>query len=505
MPLVKRLVINATAHETRAALLEDGVVVELFVERTRDRGIVGNIYKGRVRKILPGMQSAFVDVGLEKDAFLYVSDVGDTPSADEPWLADAVEETVLGVAASAPAAATPIEELLHEGDSLVVQVAKEPIAGKGARVTAHVTLPGRYVVYMPTVRHLGISRRIDSEAERARLKALVSGLREKTGSGYIVRTAGAGCDEAALTADAAHLSALWQSLGERVARVDAPALVHAEVGLLDKLLRDVVAGEFAEVVVDDEEAYRRCRESLARIDPALGARVARYLDPDPLFERFGIEAEIEKALQSKVWLKSGGYIVINQTEALVAIDVNTGRYVGKVRLEDTVLKTNLEAVREIVRQIRLRDLGGIIVLDFIDMEESGNRARVVTELEHELRRDRSKSKILQISDFGLVEMTRKRVKRSLERLLMRPCPHCGGSGRVKSAETVCLELARELRKAERSFPGGVVEIAVHPQVASALSGAEAGLLRDLGVELGLRVEVRADPRLHADQYEFAVP
>jgi ribonuclease G len=494
--MVRRLLVNSTPYETRAALLEDGVVVELFIERRRERGVVGNVYMGRVRKVLPGMQSAFVDIGFEKDSFLYVSDVaGDRGPEVEAELGEA----------EAAEALPSIAELLHEGDTLPVQVLKEPIGGKGARVTTHLSLPGRYLVLMPGSRHAGVSRRIVEPEERARLKAILEELREGHGAGFIARTASEGRLAEDFRQDAGELVQAWRRMRELSGKARPADLLHEEPGLLDRLLRDVVAGDFAEVVVDAEPVYQRAVEFLGRIDPRLPAEVVLHVDPTPMFEAYGIEAEIGKALGTRVWLPSGGYLVINQTEALVAIDVNTGRYVGKLRLEDTVLRTNLEAVREIVRQIRLRDLGGIIVLDLIDMDDPEHRRQVLEALEVELRRDRTKTKILQISDFGLVEMTRKRVRPSLERLLCRPCPECGGTGRVKSAETVCYEIERELRQAHRSLPPGVIELVVHPAVAALLVDGEAALLPAFERDLGIKGTVRGDAARRVDDYDLEVP
>src|SRR5262245_19284466 len=413
----REIVINATRHESRIAVLDDGQVVELWVERTRQRTIVGNIYKGRVTKVLPGMQSAFVDLGLERDAFLYVSDViediedFDSNGEDEVSLDDVT-----------PQARPEISDLLREGQEVLVQVSKDTIAGKGARITSHVTLPGRFLVYMPTVNHIGVSRRIENEEERLPLKNMLATIRPPGAGGVIGRTAGDERDEEEVRADLKYLMDLWEQIRRRAEKASAPAAIHNDLDLVLRTIRDVLSPEFKTVWVDDVDQYQRIVEFLNAIQPNLVSRVRLFRRDEPIFDEFGIEPEIAKALKSKVWLKSGGYIVINQTEALVAIDVNTGKYVGKRNLEETVFKTNLEAAKEIVRQIRLRDLGGIIVLDFIDMEDSNNRARLFETLESEIRKDRSKTKILQISEFGLIEMTRKRVRQSLERSLTQACP-----------------------------------------------------------------------------------
>ncbi|HMC20757.1 MAG TPA: Rne/Rng family ribonuclease, partial [Thermoanaerobaculia bacterium] len=416
----REIVINATKHESRIAVLDEGQIVELWVERSRQRTVVGNIYKGRVTKVLPGMQSAFVDLGLERDAFLYVSDVAEEFEAFD----SESEDLTLDEVPARPEAS--ISDLLREGQEIVVQVSKDTIAGKGARITSHITLPGRFLVYMPTVNHVGVSRRIENEEERLRLKQILEGIRPQGSGGFIVRTAGEQHNEEDFRADMKYLIDLWDQIRRRAEKASAPSLIHHDLDLVLRTIRDVLSPEFKSVWVDSVEQYQRIVEFLDQIQPALVSRVRLYRRDEPIFDEFGIEPEIAKALNSKVWLKSGGYIVINQTEALVAIDVNTGKYVGKKNLEETVFRTNLEAAKEIVRQIRLRDLGGIIVLDFIDMEDLGNRAALFEAFENEIKKDRSKTKILQISEFGLVEMTRKRVRQSLERSLTQPCPYCAG-------------------------------------------------------------------------------
>ncbi|MGZ7032892.1 MAG: Rne/Rng family ribonuclease, partial [Thermoanaerobaculia bacterium] len=439
----REIVINATKHESRIAVLDEGQAVELWIERTRHRTIVGNIYKGRVTKVLPGMQSAFVDLGLERDAFLYVSDVvedleeyeSETP--DELTIDDVPQQRV----------EASISDLLREGQEILVQVSKDTIAGKGARITTHITLPGRFLVYMPTVNHIGVSRRIENDEERARLKDILERLRPEGTGGFIVRTAGEERGSEEFVADLRYLTELWDHIKRRAEKASAPTPIHHDLDLVLRTIRDVLSPEFKSVWVDSVEQYQRIVEFLDQIQPNLVSRVRLYRRDEPIFDEFGIEPEIAKAMKTKVWLKSGGYIVINQTEALVAIDVNTGKYVGKKNLEETVFRTNLEAAKEIVRQIRLRDLGGIIVLDFIDMEETEHRAALFETLENEIKKDRSKTKILQISDFGLIEMTRKRVRQSLERSLTQACPYCGGSGRIKSNMTIALEIWRELMKA----------------------------------------------------------
>jgi ribonuclease G len=490
----REIVINATKHESRIAVLDEGQVVELWVERTRQRTIVGNIYKGRVTKVLPGMQSAFVDLGLERDAFLYVSDVIDDI---EDFDTNGEDEVALDEVAQPPRPEASISDLLREGQEIVVQVSKDTIAGKGARITSHITLPGRFLVYMPTVNHIGVSRRIENEEERLRLKSMLEAIRPHGAGGFIVRTAGEGRDEEEFRADLKYLTDLWDQNRRRAEKASAPTTIHNDLDLVLRTIRDVLSPEFKTVWVDDIDQYQRIVEFLNQIQPNLVSRVRLYRREEPIFDEFGIEPEIAKALKSKVWLKSGGYIVINQTEALVAIDVNTGKYVGKRNLEETVFKTNLEAAKEIVRQIRLRDLGGIIVLDFIDMEDLNNRARLFEALEHEIRKDRSKTKILQISEFGLIEMTRKRVRQSLERSLTQACPYCAGSGRIKSNTTISLEIWRELMKLRDLHEGQDVIVRINPAVYGSLDPIFDEVERNLGIHLVFK----PDDSLHHEQFD----
>jgi Rne/Rng family ribonuclease len=548
----KEMIISSGDHDTRVAILEDDQVVEVFIERERSRGVVGNIYKGRVSKVLPGMQSSFVDIGLERDAFLYVTEVvntveafdrlesGDDEDEAEPVPvpatigapADAAENGAApaealspkGPGTEAPASAPDqrrgrprdresepdrpepkIEDLLKEGQEVLVQVVKEPLGTKGARLTSHVTMPGRFLVFMPTVDHVGVSRKIESREERARLRGIVKSFREAYGfvGGVIIRTAAAGRPEADIVSDLSYFHQIWTEIRQKMEARRPPAVLFQEQSLVTKLLRDLLTDDYTAIRIDDEQEHRRVMTLIERIMPALLTRVKLYTKSFPIFEEYGVQAEIDKALRSKVWLKSGGYLVINQTEALVAIDVNTGRYVGKRtgRLEDTIVKTNLEAVKEIVRQIRLRDLGGIIVLDLIDMEEKKNRQKVFQEVEKELRRDRSPSKALQVSDFGLVIVTRKRVKQSLERQLTEPCPYCSGSGSIKSAFTICYEILTEMQKIGPDLDGQGVILRVNPDIARALKEEEHALMRDLESTLGKKITIKPDAHLHHEQFD----
>jgi ribonuclease G len=542
----KEMIISSGDHDTRVAILEEDQVVEIFIERERHRGVVGNIYKGRVSKVLPGMQSSFVDIGLERDAFLYVTEVVDTVEEfDRLESGDEDEAPVLAAvpeiaAAEAGAAEAPvpvveggngrsterrpsagsgsgrghsrddrpqakIEDLLKEGQEVLVQVVKEPLGTKGARLTSHVTMPGRFLVFMPTVDHVGVSRKIESREERARLRGIVRDFREEHGftGGVIIRTAAGGRSKDDIVSDLAYFHQVWTEIRQRMEARRPPAVLFQEQSLVTKLLRDLLTEDFSAIRIDNEQEHRRVVTLVERIMPTLLTRVKLYSKEFPIFDEYGVQAEIDKALRSKVWLKSGGYLVINQTEALVAIDVNTGRYVGKRtgRLEDTIVKTNLEAVKEIVRQIRLRDLGGIIVLDLIDMEEKKNRQKVFQEVEKELRKDRSPSKPLQVSDFGLVIITRKRVKQSIERQLTDPCPYCSGSGSIKSASTICYEILTEMKKIGTDLEGQGVILRVNPDIARALKEEESALLRDLQQTLGKPVTIKPDTHLHHEQFD----
>src|SRR5690349_5414869 len=413
----KEMIISSNGHETMVAILEDDLVAEIFVERERHRGVVGNVYKGRVSKVLPGMQSSFIDLGLERDGFLYVADVVDTMEEFDKLDADDEGNGKGREREQRDRPQPKIEELLKEGQEILVQVVKEPLGTKGARLTSHVTMPGRFLVFMPTVDHIGVSRKIESREERSRLRGIVREFREAHGftGGVIIRTAASGRPKEDILGDLDAFHKIWTEMRQRNESSRAPAVLYREQSIVSRLLRDLLTEDYQAIRIDNPAEYQRVVELVDRIMPNLAPKVKLYSKPYPIFDEYGVQAEIDKALKSKVWLKSGGSIVINQTEALVAIDVNTGRFVGKKtsgRLEDTIVKTNLEAVKEIVRQIRLRDLGGIIVLDLIDMEDRKNRQKVYQAVEQELKKDRSPSKALQVSDFGLVIITRKRVKQS---------------------------------------------------------------------------------------------
>jgi ribonuclease G len=498
----KEMIVSSNGHETMVAILEDDLVAEIFVERERQRSVGGNVYKGRVSKVLPGMQSSFIDLGLERDGFLYVDDVINPEEFDK--LDDEEEGGRPRNERDRPKA--KIEELLREGQEIIVQVVKEPLGTKGARLTSHVTMPGRFLVFMPTVDHIGVSRKIESREERGRLRGIVREFREETGftGGVIIRTAASGRPKEDIVSDLVAFHKIWKEIRQRTESGRAPAVLYQEQSIVSRLLRDLLTEDYQAIRIDNATEHQRVLELVERIMPSLAPKVKLYSKPFPIFDEYGVQAEIDKALKSKVWLKSGGSIVINQTEALVAIDVNTGRYVGKKtagRLEDTIVKTNLEAVKEIVRQIRLRDLGGIIVLDLIDMDDKKNRQKVLQAVEQELKKDRSPSKALQVSDFGLVIITRKRVKQSLERVLTEPCPYCSGSGVIKSSSTICYEILNEVKKVSPDLNGHRLLLRVNPDIARALKEEEQAVLKDLKQSIGKDVSIKADVHLHHEQFD----
>ena len=654
--MAKELIISSTSLETKLAILEEDQVTQIFVERKRSRGILGNIYKGKVARVLPGMQAAFVDIGLERNAFLYVSDfTEDLEEYEELFISgsDPVEDSlsvsveqdeprssrrgrrsaqsknvqkskdpeakkprdksrqqkpqpvpekkpekkaapVLTYTAenSAPrilperietvsrtgnagrgAEAQPIPlscdilpfsipqiaqqntpaikskenpgmdsgkqaelaespvsfaaprssgksrdrkkstgrnshqligDLLKEGQEILVQIAKEPIGKKGARITSHIVLPARYLVFMPTVDHVGVSRRISSSKERHRLRDIISSLRGSFEKGFIVRTAGDSKPKSDFEQDMIYLTRLWEQVRNKADRKSAPSLVHSELDLVQRIVRDYFSKDFSAIRVDDEQEYERLVEFISNFNPDLVKKVRLYSKKNPIFDEFGVTTEIEQALKTKVWLRNGGYIDINQTEALVAVDVNTGKYVGKTNsLEDTITKTNLDAVREVARQIRLRDLGGIIVLDLIDMNDPKNRQKVMDALLAELSKDKAPSKVLPFNDFGLVSITRKRVKKSLERTLCQPCYYCEGTGLTKSARTICYNIHQEVT---RSLPmmgdGQELVLRCHPEIGRALRENEKDVSEEIKEMTGKILTIRTDPLMHIEKYDL---
>ena len=500
--MTKELVICTTSHETRVALLEGGHIAELYIERERERGIVGNIYKGKVIRVLPGMQAAFVDIGLEKAAFLYVADVLDEMEEVERSIEGEVPVAGAGGEQELPSL-PPIEDLLDEGQELLVQISKEPIGTKGARITSHISLPGRHLVYMPTVDHVGISRRIESEDERERLRGVVESIRP-AGTGFIVRTVSEGKSEEDLRADMEFLVGLWEDLSRDLETRSAPSLIHSDLDVTSKVLRDILTEDVKRIVVDSKEEYNKIIRFIRTFMPRLNYCIELYDGDEPIFDAFGLEVEISRALGRKVWLKSGGSIIIEQTEALTAIDVNTGRYVGKHNLEDTILKTNLEAVKEIAFQLRLRNIGGLIIIDFIDMEKEAHREKVHAALEEALKSDKNKTNILKISELGLVEMTRKRVRESIGRTLCEPCPYCEGKGYVKGRLTVIYEILRELHRELADLPAGHITLLAHPDITALLVDEERAGIDELEQRYGRHIAINSRPGFHVEQFEIAV-
>ncbi|MDR1044493.1 MAG: Rne/Rng family ribonuclease [Candidatus Adiutrix sp.] len=514
------LIINYRPYETRVALLENGTLVEFQVERgAQGAGLLGNIYRGRVLRVLPGMQAAFVDIGLEKAAFLYVDDVTrpghdferrlGRPRSDKDddreleETGEIKEETLPRPEPEAgEEPSPPIETLLSEGQEILVQISKEPIGQKGARVTTHISLPSRRLVLMPTMTHLGVSRRIEDEEERRRLKDSL----ESTGyhHGFIARTASEGASSFEIQAEAKFLVQLWQSIQEDGARVSAPAQVHQELDATLKSVRDNFTETIDRLVIDHAGQYESVKAFLEAFSPDLAGSLELYDGPEPVFHATGVDTELDRALNKKVWLKSGGYVVIESTEALTVIDVNTGRYVGRHNLEETILKTNLEAVKEIAYQLRLRNIGGLIVIDFIDMEKESNRERVYQALKDSLRRDKGKTKVLPMSELGLIEMTRKRTKENIDRYLREPCFYCQGQGFLLSKTSVCHEAFQDLEREAYEYPHGQLKLSVHPQIRDVILDEGRSGLEDLEKRLGRSIAIKADETLHLEEHVIEV-
>ena len=510
--MLKEIIVSKDEYETRAALLENKVLAELFIERRGERYVLGNIYKGRVNSILPGMQAAFIDIGLDRNAFLHVSDVAHHLEEYEEFIdGDEPEESSTSgrrrgnfrKGKEMPS----ITELLKKGQEILVQVDKEPMDTKGPRVTAYVTLPGRYLVYMPTVEHVGISRRIEDESERQRLKEMIERIRTKN-QGFIVRTAAEGKGEGEFRSDMKFLANHWERINKRAQSSSAPALIHEDLGLIFRVIRDVFTNDVSRFVIDSEQEYGRILDFIDSLLPSLKSKVKRYSETkeydekESIFEVFSIERQIKKALRQKIWLKSGGHIIINPTEALVSIDVNTGKYVGRENAEETILKTNLEAAVEIARQIRLRDLGGIIIIDFIDMDKEEHKNEVLKTLEDKLKQDRSRTNILQITDLGLAEMTRQRTKPSLSKMLCQPCPYCQGDSVVTSTESTSIGILREIKKINQRLGENKLKVMTSGPVAFRLLEDDNDKVRALAKKLGMEIEIEEDLDLHIEDFRI---
>mgnify|MGYP001374709446 CR=1 FL=1 len=484
--MAKEIIANVEPFEARVAVIEDGVVVGLLIERGEP--LAGNIYKGRVASVLPGMEAAFVDIGLDRNAFLHLSDIR-TRRVTAFGATEEIEDQIGQGAA--------IAERVRVGQEILLQVTKEPRGSKGARATTYVALPGHYLVLTPTVPGIGVSRKIEDEQERRRLRAIADRLRPE-GMGLIVRTAAEGVTEADLADDVRFLLQLWNSVAARARDARAPALLYQDLGLIRRVVRDLFTGEVERFLLDSPDEWRRVRDLIGAFAPELAARVQLHDGPAPIFEAHHVEREIERALHRKVWLKSGGYVVFDRTEAATVIDVNTGKYVGKTDLATTILKTNIEAAREIARQIRLRDVGGIILIDFIDMESLAHRRAVLDALGEAVRADRTKIHIIDLTGLGLVEMTRKRVYQDLEELMRIPCPYCEGRGRVLSPRSIATRARRELRRLAQTARAAYVVAEVHPEVA-ALLDEDAAWRQALEQATGKRVLVLPRPGIHLDR------
>ncbi len=517
--MLKELVVNSAPHETRVALLENGTIVEVFIEREDETSIAGNIYKGRVQRVLPGMQAAFVDIGFDQAAFLYVDDVLDTAShtiyqkfeqdndteADierdpgeietrdmsentSPWKASLSQECC-------------IEDLLTEGQEIMVQVAKSSIGSKGPRVTTHISLAGRYLVLLPTVDHIGISKKIENDSERARLKDLLLSIR-KNKFGYIFRTQAQGIDKETIKKELNFLNKTWEDILTKNKTAAARSLIYKELTITFKAIRDLLADEADKLIIDSKEEYSNIQKFLKRLMPDLKLSVELYQGRESIFDAYNIEGDVARALKKKVWLKSGGSIVIEQTEALVAIDVNTGRYVGKHNFDETVLKTNLEAVKEIAYQIRLRNIGGIIIIDFIDMKKEQHREKVMTHMNEAMKNDKSQTNILPLTELGLVQMTRKRTRRNLSRTLCKPCFYCNGDGHLMSGKSICHKIYRDLVSEAKDIMGNKFTVKVHPEIAQLLHGREKHLISSLEKQFSKPIAIYPEPLYHIEEYHI---
>lgn len=489
--MASELVINVTFSETRIAFLDNGILTDFFVERKHEKGIVGNIYKGKVVRVLPGMDAAFIDIGLEKSAFLYVADI----------IVDTMMYEEFDTVGSAPLEPTErIEGVIEEGQEVIVQVSREPIGQKGTRVTSRITLPGRLLVLMPASGHIGVSRRIEDEDERKRLASVLKAMAPK-GFGLIARTACEGKKEDELAGDLNFLKRIWESIQEKARKARAPSILHQDMGLIFRVIRDLHSHNLKKIIIDDVFVFKKVEEFLKEYLPEERYEVEYFDEKEDIFEFYRIEMEISKLTQKKIWLKSGGYIVFDYTEALTVIDVNTGKYLGKRGLEDTILRTNLEAVKEIAYQIRLRNIGGIIIVDFIDMERRDSRETVFQALLDALKKDRIKTFAYPISELGLVQLTRKRTRENIVTTLTESCPTCDGSGYIKSRYAVCYEMLRELRSACRKGGGKVLNVTLSPEVARLLFEEEKGSIEHLEATYGTKINIIANPGMIIDSFE----
>ncbi len=499
------LIINTAPWETRIALMENGLVVELHVERRAERGFVGNIYKGRVVRVLPGMQAAFVDIGLARTGFIYVADVYDHMAEFEAMLgvkdADAPDDDELENRYSAfRYQGFRIEDLLHDGQEIIVQVIKEPIGSKGARLTSHISIPGRHLVLMPSVDQVGVSHRIEDETERKRLREIIESMRPK-GLGFIARTASEGLMAEDIKIEMDFLVHLWDVIQKKAQSMSVSSLIYEDLDVTLRAIRDLFSGDVHRLVVDSSDAWHRIMTFVDTFALHLRPKIELYEGSMPIFDYYGIEVDMSRAMGKKVWLKSGGYIVIESTEALTTIDVNTGKFVGKRHLEDTILKTNLEAAKEIAFQLRLRNIGGLIIIDFIDMESEVNRQEVCQTLKDNLKKDRCKTSMLKMSELGLIQMTRKRNREGLQSLLCEPCFYCEGKGVLKSKRTICYDIFRKIQREAGFKKGNRVDVFVHPWLGELLLKEEAHHVEFLEKKIGMEMCITSKPEFHLEQYE----
>ncbi|MCP4670356.1 MAG: Rne/Rng family ribonuclease [Desulfobacula sp.] len=517
--MLKELVVNAAPHETRVALLENNTIVEVFIEREDETSIAGNIYKGRVQRVLPGMQAAFVDIGFDQAAFIYVDDVLDTAShtmykkfeqdndvEDDPESDDENSETNT-LEPSQTSWKTSlnndcsIEDLLTEGQEIMVQVAKSSIGTKGPRITTHISIAGRYLVLMPTVDHIGISKKIENEAERTRLKELLLSIKNNK-FGYIFRTQALGIDEETIKKEMNFLIKTWEGILAKSEITSATSLVYKDLTITFRAVRDLLANEADKLIIDSKQEYDNVQNFLKELMPDVKLSVELYQGKESVFDAYNIEGDVARALKKKVWLKSGGYIVIEQTEALVAIDVNTGRYVGKHNFDETILKTNLEAVKEIAYQIRLRNIGGIIIIDFIDMKKEQHRNKVMAQMNEAMKKDKSQTNVLPLTELGLIQMTRKRIRRNLTRTLCKPCFYCSGDGHLLSGKSICHKIYRDLVSEAGDIMGNRFTVKVHPEIAQLLHGREKHLISSLEKQFSMPIAIYPEPHYHIEEYHI---
>ena len=497
--MTEEILVNVTPRETRVAVVENGMLQELHIERGWSRGVVGNIYKGRVQRVMPGMQAAFVEIGLERAAFLHANDVfrpAPVPSAGVEEQGDA--------SVPPPSTQRPIGELLREGQDIVVQVVKDPIGSKGARLTTQLSIPSRYLVLLPQSQVIGVSARIEDEAERARLKALVAGHAPQPSQGYIVRTNAEGQPSEALAEDIAYLGRAWALVEQQARDSRAGSRIYDDLSLPLRAVRDLMRRDVEKVKVDSRETCDKLRAFAAQYMPGLDEKIEQYAGARPIFDLYGVEDEIQHALEKQVPLKSGGYLVIDQTEAMTTVDVNTGSFLGQRNLEETVYRTNLEAAQSVARQLRLRNLGGIIIIDFIDMVDPEHRRQVLRTLEKSLARDHAKTTVYDFSPLGLVEMTRKRTVESLERQLCEPCHECAGRGMLKTPETVTYEIFREITRAVRQFEAARLLVLASPKIVARITDEESTAVAELEEFLGKSIRFQADEQYQQEQFDVVL-